>query len=103
MGNERSPSTSNVEQTVTLLESKLLADHVKLIVLQLLERLHLVDVGDHTGGVNHTGSKEPRVKVVASVVVVSDLVFILALRVDDDLRDEVGEDVFEQLQSALSP
>jgi hypothetical protein len=98
VGDQRSPSTSNVEHPVALLQVEFLANHVELVVLELLEGLLLVDVGDDTGSVDHSGSQEPRVKVVASVVVVSDLVLVLALRVDDDLGDQVGEDVFEQLR-----
>jgi len=97
VGDKRSPTASNVEQSVALLERELLAYHVELVVLQFLESLHPVDVGDDTRGVDHSWPKEPRVEVVASVVVVSDLVLILGLRVDDHLGNEVSEDVFEQL------
>lgn len=96
--NKRSPSTSNVQHPVALLQSELLTDHVELVVLELLEGLHTVDIGDDTGCVNHTWAKEPRIEVVSSVVVITDLVLILSLRVVDNLGNEVGEDVFEQLE-----
>lgn len=103
VSNQGSPTTANVQESVTFLEVELFTDHVELVVLQLFKRFLSVDIGDDTAGVNHSRSQEPRVKVVSSVVVVSDLIFILALRVNDDFGDEVGEDVFEQLRPLVIP
>jgi hypothetical protein len=98
-----SPSTTNVQKSVSLLQSELLTDHVELVVLQFFQRLLSVDVRDDTAGVDHSRSEEPRVKVISPVVVVSDLVLVLALGVDDDFGNEVGEDVFEQLAMRCGP
>jgi hypothetical protein len=42
----------------------------------LLEGLLLVDIRNDTGGVDHTWAQEPAVEVIASVVVVTDLLLI---------------------------
>ena len=97
VGDERTPSTTNVEHPVAFLEVELFTNHVELVVLELLEGLHAVDVGYNTGGVDHTRAEEPRVEVVASVVVVADLIFVLCLRVVDYFRDQVAKDVSEEL------
>ena len=97
MSDKGSPSTTDIKQSITLLQGQLLADHVELVVLQLRPIIYCVDKGDYTTSVDHSWSQEPRVDVVASVVVVPDLVLVLALRVDEDLGNKVGEDVFEEL------
>ena len=97
MSDQSSPSTADIKQSITLFQGQFLTNHVELVVLKLLESLLLVDVGNDTRSVDHSWTKEPRVEVVAPVVVVSDLVLVLGLRVDDDLRDQVGKDVFEKL------
>lgn len=101
VGSERSPTTANVEHAVSGLEVELVADHVELIVLELLKSLLAVNVTDNTRSVDHTGSKEPRVKVVSSVVVVTDLVLVLALGVEDDIGNEVEKNVAEVVHSEL--
>jgi hypothetical protein len=58
-GDEGSPSASNVEQLVGRLEVELLAHELELVVLQLLERLRVLDVLHDSRGVDHSGSKEP--------------------------------------------
>lgn len=70
------PAATKIEDRVARLETNLLADHRKLVVLQLLERLFLVNVADQTGGISHAGTQEPSVEVVTSVVVVTDLLLI---------------------------
>lgn len=97
---ERSPSTTNVQQAVSRLEVELLAHHRELVVLQLLERLHAVDVLDDARGVDHPRAEEPGVEVVAAVVVVPDLFLVLGLRVDDNVGYEIEEDVFEELHES---
>lgn len=82
---ESSPATANIENLLALLESGLLTDDSQLVVLHLFEGLGLVDVGDDTGGVDHSGAKEPGVEVISSVVVFSDLLLVLGLGVEDDL------------------
>ncbi len=48
-----SPSATNIEESLALLEINLLADDSKLIILQLLKSLLLVDVRDNAGCVDH--------------------------------------------------
>lgn len=95
--NESSPSTSNIQHLVSGLQVQLFAHHRHFVVLQLLKSLHTIDVLDDTGSVDHARTKEPRIKVVSSVVVVTDLLLVLGLRMDDDLGNQIGEDVFEEL------
>lgn len=71
-----SPAASNIKQTFSLLQVDLLTNDLKLIVLNLLKSLLPSDVGNDTGSVDHARSKEPSVKVITSVVVVTDLFFI---------------------------
>lgn len=97
MSHQRPPSTPNVQHPISGFQAQLLAHHRHLVVLQFLERLHAVDILDQARGVDHPRSEEPRVKVVAAVVVVPDLVFVLCLGVEDDVGDEVEEDVAEDL------
>jgi hypothetical protein len=92
-----SPSTADIQHAVPLLQVELLADHRELVVLQLLEGLLAGNVRNDTGSVDHARSEEPRVKVVPSVIVVSDLLLVLGTRVEEDVRDEVDKDVSEEL------
>lgn len=78
------PPATNIEHSLALLKTDLLADNGKLVVLELFEAFLLVDVGDDTGGVDHARTEEPSVEVVASVVVVADLFFVLAASVHDN-------------------
>lgn len=70
------PATANVEHPLALLDVNLLADNGQLVVLELLERLLLVDVGNDARSVNHTRAEEPAVEVVTAVVVVTDLLLV---------------------------
>lgn len=70
------PATAKVENLVAGLHTDLLTDNGQLVVLELLEGLFLVDVADDTRGVNHTGTKEPSIKVITSVVVVTNLFLV---------------------------
>lgn len=70
------PTTANVEHGIALVETDLLANNGKLVVLKLLKSLLAVDVGDDTRSVNHAGAKEPAVEVITTVVVVADLLLI---------------------------
>lgn len=76
---ESSPAASNVEHALASLEFNLLADHLELVVLNLLESLLLGDVRDNTRSVDHPWSQEPAVEVVAAVVMVTDLLLICRL------------------------
>lgn len=71
-----SPSTADVEHTISGLNTNLLADNLELVVLHLLERFFLVDVGNDTRGVDHAWSKEPTVEIITAVVMVTDLFLI---------------------------
>jgi hypothetical protein len=73
---ECAPSAANVEHLLALLDANLLADNGHLVVLELLEALLLVDVGDDAGSVDHAWAEEPAVEIVAAVVVVADLLFV---------------------------
>lgn len=73
---QSTPATAKVQNRVARLKTDLLANNGKLVVLQLLESFFPVDVTDHTGGINHTGTQEPSVEVIASVVVITDLLLI---------------------------
>lgn len=73
---EGTPSAPNVQHTLSGLKVNLLADDGELVVLELLEGLLLVDIRNDTGGVDHTWAQEPAVEVIASVVVVTDLLLI---------------------------
>lgn len=70
------PAAANVEHLLALLQADLLANNSHLVVLELLERLLLVDVGDDTRGVNHAWAEEPAVEVVTAVVVVAYLLLV---------------------------
>ena len=70
------PAAADIKQGLALLETDLLADDGELVVLELLQRLLLVDVRDDTRGVDHAGAEEPAVEVVAAVVVVTNLLLV---------------------------
>jgi hypothetical protein len=73
---EGTPAAADIEHLVALLDANLLADDGHLVVLELLERLLLVDVGNNTRGVDHARTEEPAVEVITAVVVVADLLFV---------------------------
>ena len=73
---ERAPAAADVEHALAAAESDLLAHDAEFIVLQLLERLFLFDVGNDSGGVGHARAEKPAVEVVAAVVVVAHLLFV---------------------------
>jgi hypothetical protein len=60
-----------------------------------------VNVLDHARSVDHARAEEPRVKVVAAVIVVADLLLVLRARVEDDVGDEVGKDELEELRVSV--
>lgn len=94
-----SPTTSEVQDLVAWLESNLFAHYTQLVVLELLQSLLAVNVRDESRGVDHSGAQEPRVKVVTTVIVVSDLLLVLGSRVQDDLRKHSGQEELEQRKS----
>ncbi|KAI3480724.1 hypothetical protein L1887_57203 [Cichorium endivia] len=100
-GGEGAPAASDVEHAVLLLQVELGADEVELVVLQLLERLRLVGVRDDARGVDHLRAEEPRVKVVAPVVVVLDLRLVLLGGVHEHVGDEVEQHVLKQRPGEL--
>lgn len=73
---EGTPATANIQKRLALLQTNLFAHDSQLVVLELLEAFLLVDVGDDARGVNHAGTQEPGVKVIAAVVVVANLLLI---------------------------
>lgn len=48
---------------------------------------------------SHSGTQEPLVEIVTAVIVIPDLILVLTFRVEDDIRDELGEDVSEVIGS----
>lgn len=114
-----SPSAANVEQSVLRLEFELVADESELVVLELFEGFLAVDIVDHASSINHARSQEPEfrreheiehatdhassplVKVIASVVVVTNLLLILGRRVPDDVGNQNSDDILEQRPSHL--
>ena len=60
------PSTSNVEQAIVGLEVEFLANHGQLVVLELFEGFLLFDVQNDARSIDHAGTKEPFVEVIAS-------------------------------------
>lgn len=90
------PSTSNIKNLLALLKGGLLANNSELVILELLEGLELVDVRNNTGSVDHSGTKEPSVEVITPVVVLSDLLLILGLGVENDLGNHGEEEKLEQ-------
>lgn len=76
---EGSPSAAEIKHAVTLLEANLGAHDLEFVVLKLLERLFLMDVRDNTRSVNHAGAQEPGVEVVASIVMIADLLLVFTV------------------------
>lgn len=95
---EGTPATAQVEHAFAGFEANLLANNGELVVLELFKRLFLVDVGDDAGGVDHAGSEEPAVKVIAAVVVVTHLLLVLGARVHDDFGHHARQEEPEQAQ-----
>lgn len=73
---ERAPAAAEIEKLLARLQADLLAHNSQLVVLQLLQSLFLVDVGDNTGSVDHAWAQEPGVEVIATVVVLTNLLLI---------------------------
>ena len=72
MAHERTPATADVEKGLSFLEVDLLAQHVELVDLRLLERL--VEALVEGRRVDHLRPEEGVEEVVAAVIVVGDLV-----------------------------
>lgn len=70
------PATADIEHPLALLQTDLLANNSHLVVLELLERLLAVDIGDDARGIDHSRAEEPAVEVVAAVIVVAHLLFV---------------------------
>lgn len=73
---ERSPAAANVQDFLAGLETNFFADDGHLVVLQLLEGLLLVDIRDDARGVNHARTEEPTVEVVATIIMIPNLLFV---------------------------
>jgi len=58
-GSKGSPTTTNVQESVSRLEVKFLADDGKLVVLEFLKGFFTGEVEDDTGRVDHSVTKEP--------------------------------------------
>lgn len=97
-GHQCAPAATNVQQPVSLLQTNLLADDGELVILELLKSLFLVRVSNDARGVDHARTKEPGIEVVATVIVVPNLVLILAARVADNIWNKGEEDVFEHFK-----
>jgi hypothetical protein len=78
------------------LQIQLSTNDLELIILQLLQRLLLLDIPDDTTRVDHPRTQEPGIEIIAPVVVLADLGEVLVAGVEDDVGDELGEDVFEE-------
>lgn len=95
---EGAPAGANVKHGLSFLELELLADDGHLVVLELLEGLLARRVGDDAGGVNHAGTEEPGVVVVAGVVVGTDLFHVLVLGMEEDVDKEGEDDELEEVE-----
>ena len=62
---ESTPPTSNVEQAIVGLEVEFLANHGQLVVLELLKAFLLLDVQNDTRSIDHAGTEEPLVEIIA--------------------------------------
>jgi len=93
---ESAPSTAKIEHTVTILEINFLTNDLELVVLELFERLLLVDVGNKTGSVDHAWAQEPTIKVITTVVMITDLFLILRAGVHKQLRNHAQQKVLEK-------
>lgn len=100
-GSKGTPTTSNVEDAVLLLQIELGADEVELVVLQFLECLGLVGVRDDAGSVNHLRAEEPGIEVITAVVVVLDLSLVLLGSMHEHIRDQVEQNILEQRPGEL--
>ena len=76
---ECAPAAANVKKCFPLLETNFLADHSHFVILKLFEAFFAVDVRDDTGCINHAWAEEPSVEIIATVIVISDLLFVYRL------------------------
>lgn len=53
------PAATKIKNSISLLETDFLANNCKLVILELLESLLLVDIRDETGSIDHAWAKEP--------------------------------------------
>jgi hypothetical protein len=60
------PSTSNVEQAIFRLKVEFLTNHGQLVVLELLKAFLSFDVQNDARSIDHAGTEEPFVEVIAS-------------------------------------
>lgn len=95
---ESTPATANIEHLLALLESDFLAHETKLVILQLFEALLLVGVGNDARSVDHARTQEPAVEVIATIIVVSDLLLVLRTSVHDHLGHHASQEEPEQAQ-----
>mmetsp|Transcript_49984 Transcript_49984/g.112343 ORF Transcript_49984/g.112343 Transcript_49984/m.112343 type:complete len:229 (+) Transcript_49984:1348-2034(+) len=71
MPDERAPTATDVEVRIAFLHVHLLAEHVELVLLCL--HIGLLQTVVESGGVDHRGPKESGEEIVATVVVLLDL------------------------------
>jgi len=102
---ESSPAATNVEQSLPFLKSQLLANHGHLVVLEFLKSLFPGGVRDDSAGVNHPGTEEICVVVVATVVVGADLLHVLITSVKHHVASKGTEDELHERpsQSKVGP
>jgi len=93
------PATADIQHSLTLLQTDLLADDSHLVILHLFEGLFLLSVRDNTRGVDHARAEEPSVVIVTAVVVGANLLLILSLGVEDNIHEEGEDDELEKLRS----
>ena len=91
---EGAPTAADVEQRIALLETDLLTDNGELVVLDLLQRLLFLDIGDDAGRVDHAGTEEPAVEVVTAVVVVTALLLVFMSMLESRSSSPMGREVF---------
>jgi hypothetical protein len=70
------PPTANIQKALTFLQANLLAYDGKLIVLELFKSLLFVDIGDNARRVDHAGAKEPAVEIIATIIVITNLLLV---------------------------
>lgn len=70
------PTAADIKKRIARLETNFLTDNCQLVVLKLFECLFFVNIADKTGSVDHAGTEEPTVEVIAAVVVIADLFFV---------------------------
>lgn len=92
------PATADIQHSLALLQTDLLADNSHLVILHLLEGLFLLSVRDNTRGVDHARTEEPSVVIVTAIVVGANLLLILSLGVEDNIHEEGEDDELEQLR-----